>query len=106
MDLDFRLPGEVRESRINKETTVGQSEAQVFKGITPEQFAKLTAKAQAAGIGLNRNSGTAEKFGVEVEWNYQPETQELTLHCLRTPFFVKMEDVNAKIKAMVKDSLA
>ena len=83
-----------------------QSSPQVFKGITPEQFAKLSAKAQAAGIALNGNTGTAQKFGVEVEWNYVPETQQLTLHCLRTPFFVNVEDVNTKIKALVQESLA
>ena len=84
---------------------MGQSEAQVFKSITPEQYAKLTAKAQAAGIDLSGNSGTASKFGVEVAWNYQPETQELTLHCLRAPFFVKPEEVHAKLQALVKESL-
>jgi len=77
----------------------------VFSGITPEQFAVLTAKAQAAGIALNGNSGTAAQFGVEVAWNYTPETRELTLHCLSTPFFVKPEEVNAKIQKLVKESL-
>ena len=82
-----------------------QSPPQVFSGITAEQFEKLTAKAQAAGIELSGNSGTASKFGVEVAWNYAPETLELTLHCLRTPFFVKPEEVNARIQALVKESL-
>ncbi len=84
---------------------MGQTEPQVFRGITPEQYANLIARAQAAGIELSGNSGTATKFGVEVAWNYAPETQQLTLHCLRTPFFVKPEDVNAKLQALVKESL-
>jgi len=82
-----------------------QSPAQVFSGITPEQYAKLTAKAQAGGIAFSGNSGTASKFGVEVDWNYSPETQELTLQCLSTPFFVKPEAVNSKIQALVKETL-
>ena len=84
---------------------MAHSSPQVFSGVTTEQFAKLTAKAQAAGIDLHGNSGKASKFGVDVAWNYAPETKELTLHCLSTPFFVKPADVDAKIKALVTESL-
>ena len=77
----------------------------VFPGITPAQYVKLVEKAKTAGIELVGNSGTASKFGVEIAWNYAPETQELTLHCLKTPFFVKPEDVHARIEALVKESL-
>jgi hypothetical protein len=84
---------------------MGHSATQVFSGISPAQFATLQVKAQAAGIDLGGNSGTASKFGVEVSWNYSPESQALTLQCLSTPFFVKPEEVNAKIQALVKESL-
>jgi len=85
---------------------MAQAAPQVFSNITPEQYANLAAKAQAAGIDMSGNTGTASKFGVEVAWNYSAATQELTLQCLRTPFFVKTEDVNAKIQALVKETLA
>lgn len=84
---------------------MGQSPPQVFSGITPENYATLMQKAQTAGIALSGNSGTASKFGVEVAWNYSPETQELTIQCLHTPFFVKPEDVNARIQALMKETL-
>jgi hypothetical protein len=84
---------------------MAQTAPQVFSGITPEQYAKLAAKAQAAGIDMSGNSGTASRFGVEVAWNYVPAAQELTLHCLRTPFFVKPQDVYAKIEALVKETV-
>ena len=77
----------------------------VFSGITPEQYARLRAKAQAGGIEISGNSGTASKFGVEVSWNYVPETGALTFQCLATPFFLKPEQVNARIQEMVKESL-
>lgn len=83
-----------------------QSAAQVFSGITAEQYASLQQKAEANGISLSGNSGTAAKFGVEVAWNYVPATLELTFQCLRTPFFVKPEEVTAKIEALVKETLA
>ncbi len=79
---------------------------QIFSPVTPEQFAKLIAKAQAAGIFLSGNSGTASELGVEVAWNYSPDQQKLTLQCLKTPFFVSAEEVDAKLKSLVKDSLA
>src|SRR5262249_45053227 len=40
------------------------SAPQVFKGITPEQYALLIAKAKTAGIDIAGNNGTASKFGV------------------------------------------
>ena len=55
---------------------------------------------------IRDSSGTASKYGVEVAWNYSSGTQELTFQCLRTPFFMKAEDVDAKIKSLVKGSLA
>ncbi|MGA2674216.1 MAG: hypothetical protein ABSE99_13420 [Terracidiphilus sp.] len=79
--------------------------AQVFSGMMPEQFARLTARAQAAGIGLSGNSGRASNFGVEIVWNYAPETQKLTVQCLSAPFFMRMGDVDARIAALVKESL-
>ncbi len=61
----------------------------VFCNITPEQYAALIAKAKASGVDLIGNSGTASRYGVEIAWNYAPESQQLTLQCLKTPFFVK-----------------
>lgn len=84
---------------------MAQTEPQVFNGITPQQFAKLVQKAKTAGIDLAGNSGTAKQFGVEIAWNYAEDKQELTLRCLHTPFFVKPEEVQAKIQALVNESL-
>jgi hypothetical protein len=83
-----------------------QSAPQTFSGITPERYASLLQKAQASGINLSGNSGTASKLGIEVAWNYSQATQELTFQCLRTPFFMKPQDVNARIESIVKETLA
>ncbi|HEY1985493.1 MAG TPA: hypothetical protein VGG85_08790 [Terracidiphilus sp.] len=83
---------------------MGASAPQVFNGVTPQQYDRLVAKAKAAGIELSGNSGTASKYGVEVSWNYVPDTQELTLHCLKTPFFMSTADVDTKIQNLVKES--
>ncbi len=84
---------------------MGQSAPQIFSGIAPGQYATLVEKAKKAGIELSGNSGTATKLGVEVAWNYSPETQQLTLHCLKTPFFMSAEDVRTKLETLVQQSL-
>ena len=43
-----------------------QNPPQIFSGIRPEQFTKLSEQARAKGIDMNGNAGTASKFGVEV----------------------------------------
>ena len=54
---------------------------------------------------MNGNNGRATRMGVVVEWNYSEERQELTLTCLQTPFFVRANDVNAKLQALVNETL-
>ncbi len=78
----------------------------VFQGISQEKYAHLVEKAKGAGIEMQGNSGSAVKFGVEVAWNYSPETQELTLQCLNTPYFLTVADVDAKIESLVKQATA
>ena len=79
---------------------------QVFTGITPSQYAKLTEMARAAGFAMNGKCGRGSKMGVEVEWNYSEEKQELVLTCLQTPFFMSTSQVNEKLRSLVNQALA
>lgn len=90
----------------NEGEFVTRSAPQVFHGVTPERYARLVEKARSAGIPIEGNTGSAAKFGVEVEWRYESETQELSIHCLRTPFFLKAGDVEARIRSLVQQSAA
>ncbi len=85
---------------------MAQSAPLVFSNISPAQYATLIQKAKASGIDLAGNSGTASKFGVEISWSYSPDARELTLQCLKTPFFVSAESVDAKIQSLMKETLA
>jgi len=85
---------------------MAKSAPQLFKGVTPDQYARLVHKAKGAGIDLNGDAGTASKFGVEVGWNYSRASQELTLQTLKTPFFMSAADVDARILSLVRESLA
>ena len=78
---------------------------QIFENISPAQFALLQQKAGAAGIPISGNSGSASKMGVEVAWDYTPGTGQLSLHCLKTPFFISANDVNQKIRDLVTQTL-
>jgi len=82
------------------------SAPQVFKGVTPDKYARLVDKAKGAGIDLNGDSGTASKFGVEIGWNYSRASQELTLQTLKAPFFMSAADVDKRILSLVRESLA
>jgi len=88
------------------EAPMNSSAPLTFKGITPGQYAVLVDKANAAGLALNGNSGTASRLGVEVAWSYTPESGLLSIQCLRAPFFMKAEDVNAKIEAVIRSAIA
>jgi hypothetical protein len=79
---------------------------QLFHNISPTQFAVLQQKASAAGIPISGNSGSAAKMGVEVAWNYSPDAQQLSIQCLKTPFFISAADVNQKIHGLVTETLA
>lgn len=78
---------------------------QVFSGITPAKYAALMEKANSSGVPMSGNSGRASKMGIEVEWNYSPENQELVLTCHRTPIFMSAADVNARLHELVRQAL-
>jgi hypothetical protein len=84
---------------------MAQNPPLIFSNVTPENYAALVAKAKASGIDLAGNSGTATKYGVEIAFNYSPDTQQLTLQCLKTPFFVSADDVHSRLRSLVKESL-
>ena len=85
---------------------MAESKSQIFSNIAPDQWAKLMKKANGAGMEMSGNSGRANRMGVEVEWNYSEQLQQLELTCLRAPFFMSPDDVNAKLRDMVNQTLA
>ncbi len=85
---------------------MSQNPPLVFSNITSAQYAVLISKAESNGISITGNSGTASKYGVEVAWNYSPDAQQLTLQCLKTPFFMSAADVDAKLQSLVDQSIS
>ena len=69
---------------------------QVFTGITPDKFISLVAKVgKDTGVAISGNSGEAksddEKW--EFSWNYVPEIGNLTIQCLKKPFYIPASSV-------------
>jgi hypothetical protein len=74
----------------------------IFTPVTAEQYQSLIQKANNAGLALQGNAGTASKLGVEVAWDYAPES----LQCLSAPFFMNSDTVNAKIRSLVQETVS
>lgn len=89
-----------------KGNKIVENQPLVFTGVTPAQYTRLIEKAKASGIELSGNNGTASKFGTKVAWDYSPDTEQLTLQCLNTPFFLRAGEVDAKLQSLVRQSLA
>jgi hypothetical protein len=47
--------------------------------ITPAQYQTLAAKAQAAGVPISGDTGTATKDGVTVSWAYSGNSLGITI---------------------------
>jgi hypothetical protein len=75
--------------------------AQTFTSITSDQFNCLVLKAQANGINISGNSGTASKDGITITWNFDPTAETLTLQCTGKPFFVSCGTINSEIHTLV-----
>lgn len=78
----------------------------IFTPVTAEQYQSLIQKANNAGLALQGNAGTASKLGVEVAWDYAPESLRLTIQCLSAPFFMNSDTVNAKIRSLVQETVS
>ena len=75
--------------------------AQVFSGVTQNQFTCLSGKAEAQGIPIAGNSGSASKDGISISWEFNPEAGTLTIQCTASPFYVTCGTINAKVHDLV-----
>jgi hypothetical protein len=76
--------------------------AQTFSGITPEQFACIAQKAEAAtGVVISGNSGSASQSGITIAWNYNPASQALTIQCTEKPFFPTCGMITSQVESIV-----
>jgi hypothetical protein len=75
--------------------------AQVFSGIDQRRFARLSAKAEAEGIFISGNVGSATQGKITIAWDYDPATETLTLQCTDAPFYLGCVFINSNIHSLV-----
>lgn len=88
---------------------MAQCEEQEFAGITSEQFRTFLEKAESMGIpGLagQGNTGQASRSGVTIRWNYDPDSQQLTVQCTDSPMLLPCSLINSKIREAVAKGVA
>lgn len=81
-----------------------EPEALVVEGVSTTRYAQLVERAKAAGIDIEGNSGTAQKYGAAIAYNYQPETQVLRLECTKTPFFLSKNEIYARLRSLLSEA--
>ena len=75
--------------------------AQVFTGITAEQFSCLASKASAQGISISGPSGQATARDITIRWLYDAAAQTLTLQCVSAPWIISGGTINHHIHDLV-----
>jgi hypothetical protein len=77
---------------------------QTFTSITQDKFDQLLVAAQAQGINIAGNNGSASQDGITISWNFDPGQQILSIQCTSAPFFVSCGAINSKIHDLVDQS--
>ena len=80
---------------------MGKCAAQVFSNFAPERFARLVARAAGEGVAIDGPSGTVTHTGITVAWNYDPNTQSLTIQCIKAPLLPGCGAINAGIHNLI-----
>jgi hypothetical protein len=85
--------------------------AQTFNDITPADFDKLVAAVKSKlGIEISglqgQASGSTPLGEITIQWDYYPDSEALTLQCLKKPLLLGAGYVNIEISALVTDTLA
>ena len=78
---------------------------QTFNNITDPVWQCLRAKAAAAGIQVNSNTGSAGKFGVQVAWTYDPAAHTLQLQAVKHGIF-GCNTINNAMHQMISECYA
>ena len=80
---------------------MSQCAAQVFTEVSSEKFACLQEKAADQGIAIDGDQGSASKDGIIITWDYEADSQTLTIQCTAAPFFLSCGTINVTIHDLV-----
>jgi hypothetical protein len=77
---------------------------QIFQGITRALFARLRKKASTVGFSIAKRTGSAEKDGVRIDWNYNPRLETLEVQC-STLFWINSARVNEELRREIEATI-
>ena len=79
-------------------------EPQLFSQVTPEKWQRLVTKAAENGLTIGGNEGQASRDNYTFAWKYDPAAQQLTLWCVKKPFFAPCSAINEEIHKIVDNA--
>lgn len=71
-----------------------------FPAIDQTFYRKLYDQAVAAGVKFDGQQ--AEINGIVLDWNYDVQTQTLSVTCLKKPFFISCADVDNRVADLIQ----
>jgi hypothetical protein len=78
------------------------SSKQTFRGITSRIFRRLCKKASRMGIRAGGLAGNADKDGIRLRWNYDPDREQFDVECVGAPFWVNQKRVSESLRDEVE----
>lgn len=79
--------------------------AQTFAGIDTARFLAIAEKVRSkTGVAVAGAEGQASANGFTLAWKYSPESQQLTVECLKKPFFVSGGLVLRNVQQLVEET--
>ena len=77
---------------------------QTFRGITRAVFARLRKKASRIGFPVAKPVGSANKDGIRIHWNYDPQAEILEVEC-STLFWINSGRVNEELRREIEATI-
>ncbi len=77
----------------------------IFPNIRPALWASIETQVRAAGIDVEHDQGVAHVGPTDIQWDYEPSTQSLTVQCLHKPWIASCGMVNQKITDLFQKAL-
>ena len=79
---------------------------QTFNNVTPAAWESAKqVVATKFGVQISTDSGTVSSDGFTVHWNYDAQTEILSIQCTDSPIFIPCSVINSEIHDMVEATL-
>ena len=74
----------------------------VFQGIDQTLYTRLLSQATSSGVSFDGDK--ASMSGVEFDWTYDPQSNNLHITCTKKPFFIGCGTIQEKLTQLIQES--